>query len=576
MNEVVVTSRSEVSSDNFTSSHIILKKKKLEQEQDVLDVLRKTPGIFIDQTGGPGSQAAIHIRGSEVRHVLVLIDGVKIFDPSNTDRHFNAAFLNLTDVKRIEILKGAQSHLYGADAIGGVINIITHKKKSKDGKYFSASVGANNMLDVSLSNSFGLSTLFINAFIQQSELISAAAGGNEKDEMQSKGVTVNWGQGIGSTWWSSFMLKHQFSENDTDAGAFIDDESAKAITGQQIYSWTLEQEKSNYNFKSQLSLTRHDRENISNYGNYPFYGQNLSWEANLNKKLGRHTFAGGVRLENEEIATKDIEQRSVDMSGIHAQYFYKTNTVFANTGIRADSHQIFGSVGNFGLGVGRHWGKKWTIKSQLASGYKAPSLYQLYAQDLGAPFNCKVGNQNLAPEKSRSLDVGLIRNWTHFKLESTLFYSDINDYIDYQCDAGYKNVTSYHSQGLELALGGELPRDLQVEVSITAAKFERDNGLEVPRRPNLQSQINLEYDLSDEVSFSLQHRIVGKRYDYVLGDELILKEYQLTDLNIKWQSLQKKWQLQFMVKNLFDQYYQEVAGFNRPGLNSSVRFKATF
>ena len=577
MNEVVVSSRSNVTSDNFTSSHIVLDQKKLDSSTEVLGALRKLPGIFIDQTGGPGSQAAIRIRGSEVRHVLVLIDGVKVFDPSNTDRHFNAAFLNLTDVKKIEILKGAQSHLYGADAIGGVINIITHKKIGENVQQVSGSWGANNMIESTLTTSsdeFG--TVYLNAFLQQSELISAAAGGQEKDEMLNKGLTVNWGHGIGANWWTSFMVKNQQSDNDTDAGSFIDDENAKVFNQQQIYSWSLEYDKQDHKFKGQIALNRHDRENTSDYGRYPFFGQNISWEGNYSYQTGRQTFALGMRLEQEQISTKDIDFESVDMSGIHGQYFYHSEHLFANAGFRGDFHQTFGSIGNVGVGVGRHWGKNWTLKSQYATGYKAPSLYQLYAQDLGAPFNCKVGNDSLAPEKSKSIDVGLIRRWDKLELETTLFYNDIYDYIDYQCDIGYQNVTNYHSQGLEVAINREFSPDLQLGVSLIAAKFERDSNLEVPRRPDFQTQFILDYKISDELSFSLQHRYVGKRFDYVLGDEYRLGEYHLTDLNIDLKKQKSSWSWQLMLQNLFDHKYQEVAGYNRPGFNATLRFKTIF
>lgn len=575
MDEVVVTSRSDITSDSFTSSHEIINETELEQQVEVLEVLRKTPGIYVDQTGGPGSQAAIHIRGSEVRHVLVLIDGVKVFDPSNTDRHFNAAFLNLTDVERIEVLKGAQSHLYGADAIGGVINIITQKKTGKHFTEFGASYGAFNSIETSLARAINQTgSLYLNTFYQQSKLISAAAGGKEKDGVQNQGVTVNWGQAIGANLWSSLLIKNQKNEVDTDAAAFVDDASSRSLEQQQIYSWSLEYENTNYQLKSQLAINRHDRESISDFGVYPFFGQNISWEGNLSSELNGHAVTVGVRAEQEQISTKDINKRAIDMFGAHLQYFFKSPEYFANTGLRGDFHQSFGAVGNLGFGFGRHFGKVWTLKSQVASGFKAPSLYQLYAQDLGAPFNCRVGNVLLAPEKSRSLDLGLLYHLKNLEVESTFFYNDISDYIDYQCDKGYQNVTNYHSHGLEMALQSELSHALDVGVSLTVARFERDNNLEVPRRPNIQAQFSLDYDALEHITLSLQHRFVGKRYDYVNSDQYILGEYQLTNLNIYLKRNKRQWQL--MVHNLFDQNYQEVAGYNKPGLNTSIRFNSKF
>ena len=93
--------------------------------RDVGDLFRRVPGLTLTQSGGPGHVQTVRIRGGDVRHTLVMIDGIRVNDPISTGREFDFSTLALADVERIEVLRGPQSALYGSDAMGGVINIIT-------------------------------------------------------------------------------------------------------------------------------------------------------------------------------------------------------------------------------------------------------------------------------------------------------------------------------------------------------------------------------------------------------------------------------------------------------------------
>ncbi|MCB1495724.1 MAG: TonB-dependent receptor, partial [Bauldia sp.] len=111
------------------SSVSVINRKEIERlpTESVAQLLRAVPGLTVTESGGVGGQTLVSIRGTEAQHTLVLIDGVRVNDPSTSRDDFDFSVLNTTDIERIEILRGPQSALYGSDAIGGVINIITKR-----------------------------------------------------------------------------------------------------------------------------------------------------------------------------------------------------------------------------------------------------------------------------------------------------------------------------------------------------------------------------------------------------------------------------------------------------------------
>ena len=123
-----------------------------------LDALRGVPGLTVTESGGPGKFSSVFLRGAEDRHTLVLIDGIRVGDPASTGGGFDFANLVLTDIERIEVLRGPQSALYGSDAIGGVINIITRKGRGEPRASIQIEGGSYGTLSTVMSLSGGTSS----------------------------------------------------------------------------------------------------------------------------------------------------------------------------------------------------------------------------------------------------------------------------------------------------------------------------------------------------------------------------------------------------------------------------------
>jgi vitamin B12 transporter len=141
---VVTATRVETPIEEIASSVTVISSEEMRKKQKptVLEVLRATPALDVVQTGGVGKTTSISIRGANSEHTLVMIDGVEVNDPISVGRSYDFAHLTVDNIERIEILRGPQSTLYGSDAIGGVINIITKKGEEKPKFFLSAEGGS--------------------------------------------------------------------------------------------------------------------------------------------------------------------------------------------------------------------------------------------------------------------------------------------------------------------------------------------------------------------------------------------------------------------------------------------------
>lgn len=564
LEQIVISSQSDSTSRYITSSTQIVENEKVQKENLVIDVLRNTAGVHINQSGAMGSLSSIHIRGSEFRHVVVLIDGIRIYDPSSTDRIVDLSFLNTEDIEKVEILKGAQGILYGADAIGGVINIITKKKIGVSKKQLTFGSGAINKIAANFSKSESKNTIYFNTQLEQSKFISSAKGGEEKDGYSSKSATLNWTNILDDSWGSTILLKYLESEADTDAGAFIDDSSSRSFRQQKILGWILSHEGELFQFENQLSLNTHNRKSISSYGEYPFQGENFTQQAKLTFLDGENKYLIGLRFDNESMKAKDTSNLSNSLIGFYGQTLLKSKHLFTNFGLRSDFHEQLGNVTSFSFGVGKELSSNWVLKSDFATGFKPPSLYQLYANDITAMMNCKVGNLNLRPEASESAQLSL----SNHSFELAIFSTRVKDFIDYDCNKGYSNIRNFQSSGIELGYFNNITKHLSISTSALFAKYIRDGNLEVARRPSYEGKISLNYKLSDQFNLSLDQRVISKRYDYIANTEYVLAPYNLSDISLIYKK--QSYEINMKLNNIFNESYEEAAGFNRPGFNGQL------
>ncbi|MFH1581855.1 MAG: TonB-dependent receptor, partial [Pseudomonadota bacterium] len=406
-------------------------------KQTVIDVLRDVPGVFIKQNGSPGGSSSIYTRGTNNAHTLIMIDGVRVGDPMSTDGKMSIADLSTDNIERIEIVRGAQSVLYGSDAIGGVINIITKKGKGKPKFYLSSEGGSfetfREKIGVSGSNdkinyAASVSRLDMKRVSRADEDI----GNTERDYYHDTNISARVDGRISETVRIGFSARHSESSMDyDDTGVDADKVQDTDITSvstnfdQDILDW--------WQHVIKFGITETKREYTKDNGvfNGTYKGtiKLASWQHNF--FIGdMDTITAGFDYQEEDGdnqgTSSNITNKSVNTKSFFIQNKLTPFKGFSFTlGARHDDHQTFGGEDTYKGALAYLYEKTGTkVRGSYGTGFRAPSLYQLYSS---------YGDVNLKPEESKSYDAGIDQELFDKKilLSVTYFHNEIDNLIGF-------------------------------------------------------------------------------------------------------------------------------------------------
>jgi vitamin B12 transporter len=552
--KIIISSKTEASKGQFIDETEVI--ENLEQDSTGLLVqrLNQVPGVFVNQTGGPGQQSTIHIRGSEFRHVLVLIDGIRVNDPSTTSREANISSLNITDIERVEIIKGSQSLLYGSDAIGGIINIITKKVLERNSvslfKGFSQGGSISHFIGQDNTN------IVLNYQYDESQGISTLKKGNESDGY----VNRNFQGSIVHKWddhyRSELLIKenNQFIEFDNSA---TDEKGVYATNRQGIVSHKLIREKKNTKTTFRNSLNRTDRPNNFRTSKTLYEGIEQVNEITHLIKNSNGKWLLGIENINESFKQSRIDEKRAYLNSGYLMYDWSRSEYFGQVGLRAGSHKAFGNFMTPGLGVGQNIGEN-KLSLNMQSGFKAPSLYQLYGED--ASFG-KVPNKDLSPEKSQSFDISFDNE---LGFGASVFFTKINDVI-------VNSSTPVNGEYLEIS-GIEGGYTFISNHSRSRLNFELLNYFmpdkdKMYKRPNERLTFEHIHFVNDKSEVNINFQFVGRRYDQNFNvspaQDVKLDSYEL--INVSYKYFLDNFEITLGVDNLFNEQYEMAYGYNTLG-----------
>lgn len=543
--------------------------------RDVADLLRNIPGVDVVRTGPTGGVTTTFLRGANSQHTKVLLDGIPINDPSNASRLFDFGALSLHDIERVEVLQGPQSVIYGSDAIGGVVNIITRQGEGP-GRLRASVMGGSfgtHRESLGLSGSTDKVHYSINGEWRQTDGFTATSprvGGSESDGFALGTFSGRFG------WTPDCNTAVQYIFRWSDALTEIDDtpftlgspptdDLHRKNLSEQFYqrvemrrqSWegTLEHVVS-------FSHTKIDREDTDDVFPTDFHGNShrFLYQANLYVMPG-NTLSAGVDYLDENafsaspFGTASASQRDI---GLFVQDQIDIgNRLYTTIGARWDDHNVAGASSTYRItSVVDLWETGTRIRGSIGTGFRAPAL----AENL-FPF----GNPTLRPETSKGWEYGVEQDFADglLVLGATYFRNDFRNLILFDFNTfTLENVGMGRAHGIELWGSSLLTDTVRLDASYTRTDtFDAGTGLPLVRRPQHKGTVALRKSYwCDTAQVALLGRFIGSRLDSRDGS-VKLDDYVVWDLTADY-FLRQDLRIFGRVDNLFDEDYEEITGFS--------------
>jgi vitamin B12 transporter len=567
----------------------------LKQQQTLADVLADAPGLNIVQAGGPGGTASVFLRGTNSNHVKVLVDGIDVSDPSSSNGAFDFGQFLTPDIDRVEVLRGPQSGLYGSDAIGGVINIIT---KSGDGPprldvgLEGGTFGTFNQ-NASVSGSTGSFHYVANIEHFHSGTtpvtpLDLLAPGETRNDDQYDNVTASTKLGYDVTGNFDLGLVARYTDShlrftgDDDVLYGYPDSIQSTSVDQQFYGRaTGHLSLLNGRFEQTLGVAYSNLRSTyftPNYGTSFYYGDRVKvdWQGDV-KLADTETLVLGAEHQRDEITQPLSAGTSIDSgyAELQSNLFRNFNDTIS---ARYDSNSRFGGQATYRFAptyLVEATGTK--LSMSVGSGFKAPTLSEMFQNFPSFGF---FGNPNLKPEKSVGFDAGFEQHLLDERLQfgATYFYNHITDLIDDNATfTSFTNIGKAHTDGVESFVLVKPVRAVSLRVDYTYTEAQDDIlDEELIRRPHNKWSLDARWRATDKLSLDADLISVGSWID---GNRdfsiprLQAPGYTTVSVAANY-DVTRHLTVYGRITNLADEHYEDPDGFLRPGRGIFIGVKA--
>jgi len=619
LDDVVVTAnRSAQSAARVGQSVTVLTTEDIRTSQavGVADLLVRTPGVTLSRNGGIGSPTSLRIRGAETDQTVAVIDGVKLNDPSGTGGGYNFGNLLVGDIARIEVLRGAQSTLWGSQAIGGVVNIVSAGPTRPFQAGIDAEVGSRGTtyLRGNIGGATERATWRLAASHYETEGFSAFARGRETDGYENFGLSgranVRILEGV------SLDLRAVYSDGTLDgdgfpAPLFAFGDTRETSSTKELVTYTglnLDLFDGRLSNRVAYAYTRTDRALFNPdqaATNVTFAAEGLNRRYEYQGVLDiREGWTATFGAEHEDSAFSSASPSSftpnpvpataeVGLDGAYAQLQAEVADGLTLTGgVRRDEHDTFGgktlgqAAGAWSLNDGST-----VVRASFGQGFKAPSLYQLYSD---------YGNTALQPEEADGWDAGMEQRLLDgaLILSATWFARETTNQIDFvSCSGtvtpaaaplcfrkGVRRFGYYNNVALTEADGFELAADYEIGSFRVNANYTRTNtenrtpganlGRELARRPRDAANLTLGYVWPFGLSTSVAVQHAGDSFDNA-SNVARLKGYTLVDLRASY-PINETLEVYGRVENVGDEVYETTRNYGVAGRGTFVGVRARF
>jgi len=566
-----------------------------DQRRTASDVLATVPGLNVVQNGGPGGVTSVFMRGTNPNHTKIFIDGIDVSDPSNPGRVFDLGQLLTADVERIEVLRGPQSGLYGADALGGVISITT--KKGAGPTKITGSVEGGSFGTFNQAAQVSGSTAKVNYAFTASHFQSTNTPVTPQELLQpgqrsfannydNRTYSTKLGADLSENFslnfvgrytdaklrftgddWSNYPLVFPASEQSTQVQhqAFVRGEAVWSmfdgkfknhfgIAYSDLWSWNFDPN----GFPNTTSANKGDR-------------TKYDWRGYVTVAPG-HVLLLGLEHETERLRT-DTDNAQNSNKGTYVELQSElAKRLFLVANARHDDNERFGGATTWRLAPAYLAPTTETkLKASYGTGFKAPTLSQMFI-DYPGPFPF-IANRNLLPETSTGYDFGFEQPVANDRVRFgvTWFHNDIKNLINYNSTfTSNENIGSVTTKGEESFVVVKVTEQIKLRADYTRT-FAVNNitGAELTRRPKHKASVNVAWTPTDPLTLSATVLYVGSWMDVdrfgTAPAPFPTQPYTLVNLAGNY-AVNKNLTAFARIDNLFDHRYQNPIGFERPGL----------
>jgi len=602
LDEVIITANRIEQKQSQTGKVItVIGKETLSRSQGktLSQVLNEQAGITVNGAlNNPGTVQTVYMRGANSGRALILIDGLPVNDPSQINNEFDLNLIQLNEVERIEIARGAQSTLYGSDAVTGVINIITTNKEKKKPVQVKAGVSGGNLgmlrtnlqlfgkinkLEYQLKGAQFRSTGFSTALDEKN------TGSFDRDGFNGKTLSAALTYHITPQLSMRGFVQNNDYTTDIDNGAFKDDQDFtqknKNLNTGGGMNWRNKWVKVTANFMYSQTQ-RNFLDDSSSIGGFAKFARDDYYSQS---RFGEIFASFQIHPQMVLLTGYDMRISSFNNQFLSISSFGPFSNTFNDTSIRQESlyasliinsankkltveaggrvnvNSKYGSNYTYTFNPSYAFNDKIQLFGSMATGFKVPSLYQLYAGF--------AGNDRLLPEESINYEAGI--RYARKKVQQRLvyFYRNVNRGIDFNfIDFKYYNIPNQRARGIEYELSWQPIKNLDIRANaswlngkefVQSRVTTKDSSYSyLLRRPLVQTNIQIGYQIGKEWYVSLGGRYVSGRYDvggFQLPD-VWMRDYFIANAYI---SYTRKFGKVFVdIQNLSNTVFYDIRGFN--------------
>lgn len=581
--------------DQLASSVTVITSKEIEAQQrrTLPDVLRMVPGLNVVQTGGPGGQTSVFMRGTESNHVKVVIDGIDVRDPSNPNGSFDFANLLTADIERVEVLRGAQSGLYGSDAIGGVIAIYTKKGEGppkvtssiEGGSFgtFNQSVGARGGAG-RFNYAFNISHFKADEIpVTPKEVLLP---GQRRFDNRYDNWTYSGKIGVDLTPDLTLNFVARYTDSQlwfTGDGFTSPNQYQSGLDVNHLYTrseavWrALDGRVTSYFGFNYADLSNDNLRPDSFYDGERTSGD---WRTIFDVAHG-YKIVTGANYQLDAIDVAGGFGAPVDVDEWNRGAFVELQSepvknLFLVANVRYDDFENFGGHETWRVApayVIEATGTK--LKGSVGTGFKAPSLSERFRDTPAFGF---FANPNLKPEESTGYDAGFEQSILsdRARFGATYFYNDITNLIDYNdMFTTNINIGQATTEGVEIFAAADVTDRVRVRVDYTYTEARNeDDDSQLLRRPRNKASLSVGWTPIDPLLLTGSVTYLDDAADFErFGSISVREDYTLVNIAADYK-LNGNMSLFGRIDNLLDESYQDPLGWEGTGIGAyaGVRF----